>query len=232
MGEQPLQQRCTRHVRDSILQTVRQAVCYVADDFLRSGQRLEQEIQSGYSAFGVDRIQPAEGRQIEQATAAGHQVWRDRRRGRWMGGVAPLHVQPQPVAQALAVAQPGLDYQVNEVLEQLLVAMDEACIKKARGCRPRAASLSGTFGDGPHARLQSDRLFPERVAHGLSYPGERELAGVQEQNVSLGARRQLASAEGAECHDGDPARQAADRLVEEGVEAIGALPRGDNASAI
>ena len=132
-----------------------------------------------------------------------------------MRSVAALRVRPQAMAQTLAVASPRLEYLAVEGIEQMSIAADETRVQDAARRRPRAARVSGAFGQGPYARLDADGLFPEWVAHRFGDPRQSELPGVQKQQLGIAARGQLTSAVCAERHQGERAAQPRGQLAEE-----------------
>src|SRR5438105_15901602 len=98
-----------------------------------------------------------------------------------MRGVAPLDVRSQAMAQTLTVASPRLEHLALETIEQMSLAADETRVQEATRRRPRAARVSGAFGEGPHAPLEAGGLFPAWVAHRFRHPRQHHLALVQTQ---------------------------------------------------
>src|ERR687885_106288 len=111
-----------------------------------------------------------------------------------MRGVAALCVPAQAMPQTLTVASPGLNHLAIGGIEQVSVADDETRVQEASRRRPRAAGVSGAFGQRPHAWLEADGLFPEWIAHRFGDPRHSELASVQNEQLGIAARGQLTSA--------------------------------------
>ena len=97
--------------------------------------------------------------------------------------------------------------------------------KTARAC-PGAPQLEHAFIQGADNGLDTDGLLPERIAHRFRYLGDRQIRRVEEQYLHISARRQLASAVGANGHQHHRACQSTGKLGHERIDAISALVCG------
>src|SRR5262249_4405250 len=160
---------------------------------------------------------PTQSLNIQQSAAPGDRIRSSRAGWRGVRRVTMFDLGANTVEQVLAVFAPLLHLS-RELIKEARVAGDESNIEQACSGGPRAACFSVGFNERTDERFDADGLFPERVAHSLGDGLSRKVARVEEQQLSLGVRRQLATTIGTECGDRYPSGQSGGEIANERVD--------------